>query len=216
MTSAMASRSINKCTVDKYTHHHSICDFKMRNISDVVGMCKQTSFNKGLPSHLFAHTTAYRRCGSFVPRIRHFVNTDPRRRVSRRNGGDGVTKPTVAPNGGPLTLTQYLRLLKIVHNGEILPIVPWAFFEKYKWFDHVFQRAEDVFQTIPLFLLSAPKLNNVHTIWGHHQGSKGIIPKYNNRQLLWGCETNQGWKGWGWELHHLLFLVAVLFFPRKT
>ena len=145
-----------------------------------------------------------------------FVNTDPRRRVSRRNGGDGVTKPTVAPNGGPLTLTQYLRLLKIVHNGEILPIVPWAFFEKYKWFDHVFQRAEDVFQTIPLFLLSAPKLNNVHTIWGHHQGSKGIIPKYNNRQLLWGCETNQGWKGWGRELHHLLFLVAVLFFPRKT
>lgn len=151
MTSAMASRSINKCTVDKYTHHHSICDFKMRNSSDVVGMCKQTTFNKVcllIYSHIRQHIGVV---DPLCLRSDILLNTDPRRRVSRRS-----RRRYEAHCGPERRATHAHAVFEAVENSS-----QWrdpanctmAFFESTNGLT-MFSKSWRLFQTIPLLLLT--------------------------------------------------------------
>lgn len=108
-------------------------------------------FQQSLPSHLFAHTTAYRRCVSFVPQIRHFFKTDPRRRVSRRS-----RRRYEAHCGPERRATHAHAVFEAVENSS-----QWrdpanctmAFFESTNGLT-MFSKSCRLFQTIPLLLLT--------------------------------------------------------------
>ena len=172
MTSAMASRSINKCTVDKYTHHHSICDFKMRNISDVVGMCKQTSFNKVcllIYSHIRQHIgVVYPLC------LRSDIFLKQIHDVAFHGVHGDVTKPTVAPKR---RATHAHAVFEAVENSS-----QWrdpanctmAFFESTNGLT-MFSKSCRLFQTIPLLLLT--KAEQCTYNMGTPPGVKGDHPQ---------------------------------------